>query len=241
MKSLQVTSVRNMIGVVDKVSKFFEAHPKRQRALEKSIADTQPESTVSKLKDLCRTRWVERIDALNIFQSLYPSIVACMETICNDGAELWSSESLTDATTDFISALVISNACLKYMQALTSNLQAEAKDIVEAVKEINNVKKTLEDVRDKIDDYHCKWFRKVEQMCTNVGVEPSLPRRCGRQIHRSNVPADTPSMYYRRCISIPLLDHLISEMDSRFNTHQQTALLGMSLVPSILETLYGRM
>ena len=48
VKSLQVTSVRNMMGVVDRVSVFFAAHPKRQRALEKSIAETQPESTVSK-------------------------------------------------------------------------------------------------------------------------------------------------------------------------------------------------
>ena len=53
VKSLQVTSVRNMMGVVDRVSVFFAAHPKRQRALEKSIAKTQPESTVSKLKELC--------------------------------------------------------------------------------------------------------------------------------------------------------------------------------------------
>ena len=56
VKSLEVTSVRNMMGVVDRVSVFLAAHPKRQRALQKSIAETQPESTVSKLKDLCRTK-----------------------------------------------------------------------------------------------------------------------------------------------------------------------------------------
>ena len=70
VKSLEVTSVRNMIGVVHRVSTFFSAHPKRQRALESAIAQNQPESAVSKLKDLCRTRWVQRIDALNVFQSL---------------------------------------------------------------------------------------------------------------------------------------------------------------------------
>lgn len=60
---LQVTSVHNMMGVVGRVFQFFAAHPKRWRALEKAIADTQPTSTVHKLKDLCRTRWVQRIDA----------------------------------------------------------------------------------------------------------------------------------------------------------------------------------
>jgi len=38
VKSFQVTSVCNMMGVVEKVSKFFDAHPKRQTALEKAIA-----------------------------------------------------------------------------------------------------------------------------------------------------------------------------------------------------------
>ena len=60
---------------------------------------------------------------------------------------LWSADSLTDArgpqlaitTTEFVSALVITNSCLKYIQALTSSLQAEAKDIVAAMKEIDTV------------------------------------------------------------------------------------------------------
>ena len=65
-----------------------------------------------------------------------------MERICGTG--LWSLDSLTDTrdlllastTTDYTSALVITNSCLKYLQVLTSSLQPEAKDIVAAVKEI---------------------------------------------------------------------------------------------------------
>ena len=73
VKSLQVTSVRNMMGVVDRVYVFFAAHPKRQNALDKAIEEAQPGSSVSKLKDLYRTRWIQRIDALHIFQSLHVS------------------------------------------------------------------------------------------------------------------------------------------------------------------------
>ena len=39
VKSLEVTSVRNMMGVVGRVYQFFAAHPKRQRAFETAIAD----------------------------------------------------------------------------------------------------------------------------------------------------------------------------------------------------------
>ena len=138
---------------------------------------------------------------------------------------------------DFISVLVITNYCLKYLQALTSNLQAESRDIVAAVKEIDIVTAAIQSVRDNIDTHHALWFASVEEMCIDVGTEPSLPRRCGRQIHRSNVPADTPSEYYCRMLSIPLIDHLLSEMKSRFNTHQNTALLGLCIVPSVMVTL----
>lgn len=74
-------------------------------------------------------------------------------------------------------------------------------------------------------------------MCADVGTEPSLPRRCSWQIHRSNIPADTPSEYYCCSVLIPMLDHLLSEMKTCFTTHQKTALLGLYIVPFVMVTL----
>ena len=241
VKSLGVTSVRNMLGVVGRVYQFFSAHPKRQRALEEAIDKGQPSSSSKKLKDMCRTRWIQRMDAANIFIQLYTCVVDCLENISNNGSRLWSSDSLTDAkglclaitNTEFVSALVITDACFKYIHPLTASLQAEAKDIVQAVSEVDNVIATLEDVRKHIDEQHSKWYLVVDKMCSDVGTVPSTPRRCGRQTHRSNVPADTPCEYYRRTISIPVLDHLVAELKTRFDNHQKTALLGLSLVPSL--------
>ena len=115
---------------------------------------------------MCRTRWIQRLDAADVFQHLYLSITDCLENISNDGASLWSQDSLTDArgirlaltTTNFVSALVIANSCLKYLQALTASLQAEAKDIVAAVGKIDNVTATIQNVRDNIDIHHGQWF-----------------------------------------------------------------------------------
>ena len=72
--SLEEVSIRNMIGVVNCVSLFFSAHLKRQRKLEEAIVETQPQSSVKKLKDLCRTRWIEHIDALD---HLEPTSINC--------------------------------------------------------------------------------------------------------------------------------------------------------------------
>lgn len=135
------------------------------------------------MKDLCRTRWIERIDALVRFQTLHPSIVVCMESISSEGSSKWSPDTLTDSctlfsaitTTDFLSALVITNACMKHLLALTRSLHAEAKDILQAVSEINHVKAALRNVRDNIDVHHGKWFSIVEQICADIGIQPSLP------------------------------------------------------------------
>ena len=74
-------------------------------------------------------------------------------------------------------------------------------------------------------------------MLSEVGIDPSVPRRYGRQTQRSNVPADTPGEYFRRTISIPVLDHLLSELRYRFGDQQRAALLCLSIVPSLFVSI----
>ena len=85
----------------------------------------------------------------------------------------------------------------------SNGLQAEAKDIVAAVEEVDSVISTLQDVRDNISTHHTSWYSIVEEMCSDICTEPSLPRRCGQHVHRSNIPTHTPSEYYCHCISFP--------------------------------------
>lgn len=51
VKSLEVGYVQNMVLVVGKVYHFFDAHPKRQRALEEAISEIQSMSAKKKLKE----------------------------------------------------------------------------------------------------------------------------------------------------------------------------------------------
>ena len=49
VSSFEEVAVRNIIGIVNRVSTFFSAHPKRQRKLEEAIETTKPESSVHML------------------------------------------------------------------------------------------------------------------------------------------------------------------------------------------------
>ena len=61
-------------------------------------------------------------------------------------------------------------------------------------------------------------------------------RICGRQFHRTTTPASNLSEYYKRTISVPVLDHL-ADPDRRFSSHQKTVFQGLYLVPSVLVTI----
>ena len=148
------------------------------------IHSTQPESKVTKLKNLCRTKWIVRIDALDQMKCLHSSTVACFESIAAEGSNKWSPESLIDAhtlllamtTTEFISALVITKECLYYFLALTHSLQQEAKDIVQAVSGVDTLTLTVKNVRENVDTHHNEWFETVCKMCSTVRTTPSMPR-----------------------------------------------------------------
>ena len=73
---------------------------------------------------------------------------------------------------------MITDFCLKYVQGLTASLQAEAINILSAVKEIDNVIASLQNVREHIDVHHSKWFLTIKKMCADIGTVPTIPKRC---------------------------------------------------------------
>nr|CAB3267958.1 zinc finger MYM-type protein 1-like [Phallusia mammillata] len=55
----------------------------------------------------------------------------------------------------------------------------------------------------------------VKTLADKLGVDLTVPRRCARQIHRSNV-GGTIEEYYRRTTYIPYMDSLIQSLEIRF-------------------------
>ena len=77
--------------------------PKRQRLWE-VIDKLDPTPRAVKLKDVCRTRWVERIDAYATFLELLPPLHASLQAMvhptlhCDLGTDWnWDEEAITQA------------------------------------------------------------------------------------------------------------------------------------------------
>ena len=73
-----------MMDNVGGVSDFFNSSPKRMQVLQDNIKKLLPTERHQKLLNVCRTRWVARIDGLQIFIYCYPAIVDSLEHISKD-------------------------------------------------------------------------------------------------------------------------------------------------------------
>ena len=56
--------------------------------------------------------------------------------------------------------------------------------------------------------YHSQWYEKAVALAAKVNVKESKPRIASMQKNRDNPPSETPSEYFKKAITIPMLDHL---------------------------------
>jgi len=114
------------------VHQFYDSHPKRQYVL-----DNLCENSNSKLKSLCKTRWIQCIEAFHTFMDLFDYMVQAFDHIVSNHTE-WSCDAVIDATSlckaildfEFITTLHNVERYLTYTKGLTRYLQGRATDII---------------------------------------------------------------------------------------------------------------
>lgn len=177
-----------------------------------------------KLKDVCRTRWVERTDSYTVFLDLHEAVHTTLDAMVRPSfytANLgtgwsWDGETVTKAngflfqlqSSTFLVAFHILLQVMQVLKQLTLKFQMQAIDVVYAYKEVHSVLSILISLR----QHSTTEFKKVFDNATKLGrelngkgFELNKPRITGRQIHRSN-PTSCPEDYYR----ITLYDEFLS-------------------------------
>ena len=92
----------------------------------------------TKLKEMCRTQWVERQDAFEVFVQLYHFVVKCLEDISGENSASWNRDTVADARSlylcitdfEFIIGLVSTKNVMAYSKTLTVGLLGRGIDIV---------------------------------------------------------------------------------------------------------------
>ena len=248
VKACSIPQIRNASGIISEIAKFFNFSPKRQFFFEHVIDTISPNEKKKKLKDLCKTRWVQRIDSYLVFYDLYPAIIKTLESISTCSAEYgdwsWHSQTLTKASGflhqlgsfEFFLTFCITMRVLSSLRSLTIKLQKKTIDIIGAYEHVSEVQIELELLKSNCKEEFTVWYSEIKSLADDLNIPVTTPRIASRQVHRANVPADSPETYYRRNIMIPFLDHITTELESRFGPVHQTKIKLLGLIPSVAAT-----
>nr|XP_002161386.3 52 kDa repressor of the inhibitor of the protein kinase-like [Hydra vulgaris] len=239
-KACAIPSIRDMMDHVRIVSDFFNNSPKRLEDLSTKIVELCPKSSFQKTINVCRTRWIERIDGLEAFIELYPAIIASLTCIKED--ETWNYKSRGDASAyvticcsfKFIITLIIVRKLLGYTRSLTKMLQKVDQDFSKARDDVEILKNTLLSIRSSIETSHSEWYKEAVTIAATNYTLPSKPRTCGQQTQRDNHQVDDISEYYRVTCSIPFIDHILTQLKSLFSLENLTLLDSFVIIPSNL-------
>ena len=77
VKCCSIPEVRNTMDIGDRICCFFALSLKRQLAFERFVEEVLDGEKRRRLKSICKTRWVERHEAFEVFVDLFQPLVYC--------------------------------------------------------------------------------------------------------------------------------------------------------------------
>ena len=71
---------------------------------------------------------------------------------------------------------------------------------------IDNIKSKIQCLKDDIGVEFQRWYDEEKELASHIGTEEEMPRVRWIKCNRSNIPSDTPLLYYKTSIGIPFID-----------------------------------
>ena len=182
--SCKLTSVTNMMDAITCLANFFNYSPQRQKGLEHHLRD-YPDAQKSKLLPLCATRWVERLDPLEVTLDLMDGITDPLADMVQHTHKQWNKETTTQAFAllkrldfEFLVNLIITQKALAFTSGVTARLQKKGIDVVEAYQHVQHVIQTLQNVRGQIDSYFHDWFEEATDLARKRNIKVIAMKFC---------------------------------------------------------------
>ena len=212
-----------------------------------SIENFPTDCLKKKLKNFCRTRWVEQITGLEDFEDLYISIVFCLESMSVNEGRVCNRETSTKASSfykliasfDFIATLVITRSILDLTLPGNELLQGKEIDMVDA-SHLDSLKSLILSKRNAVDDFHNNCYRIILEMANKVSVNVTKPCTAAFQKNCNNFPSKSVSDYFKKFVTIPLLSDLLTQLNVRFDSASVMVYGGLVIVPVKMLSLFHK-
>lgn len=243
-KGIGLSGVQLVMSTFKKIDSFFCESPLLQLEFEHAISIFYPdkEDKANELKEICRTSWTRRHDAFEVALEVIEALLLCVDSLHDNEDMRWNDQvthnaleiSKALADFEFIMALLVLKNVTALTQAFGKNLQGEAAEAHLAAVSFKAVTHSLKEVSDNIDVYHEFWFDEAVSLATAMEIPVKVPRLFLRK-HQEEPGTIQPDAYYKENLSVPVVNHIIREMDELFSDTHLKTLRCLSLVPAVIE------
>lgn len=221
--SNHVSEIRNSIGTIKEVIKFFrDSNIRRQ--------------LIPSIPTLCETRWTERHKTVRLFKKNFKILLENLLEISEGSTKgKQTAYSLYCAATRpvFILCVFIISKYSQLLEPISVLLQNPQINLIDCQKNIKTLISLLNDEREEFDSI----FKECEDFCHTIDVEINIPRTTARQGHRSNYPTKDPKEYYKLSLFLPYIDSLISSLNIRFSDENTNIFKYFSLYPDVYKAM----
>lgn len=241
---MALSGVQLVLSTFKKIESFFSQSPLLQLELEHAISIfyADREEKAKELKEICGTSWTRRQDAFEVAVEILEALLLCVDSVHDNEDMRWNDQvthtaleiSKALADFEFVMALVVLKNALTLTQAFGKNLQGTGADAHFAAASSKAVLHSLKEVSDNIDVYHEFWNDEAVNLAAAMEIPVKIPRSFLRK-YQSECRAIRPEIHYKDHLSVPVVQHIINEVNELFCEDHLKALRCLSLLPAVIE------
>ncbi|KAM3601940.1 uncharacterized protein V6R79_021604 [Siganus canaliculatus] len=241
---MSLSGVQLVLSTLKKIESFFSQSSLLQLELEHAISIFYPdkEEKAKELKEICQTNWTRRHDAFEVAVEILEALLLCVDSVHDNEDLRWNDQATQNALEiskalsdfEFVMALIVLKNVLTLTRAFGKNVQGNATDAHFAATSLKAVLHSLKEVSDNIDVYHEFWTDEAVNLAAAMEVSVKVPRSFLRRCH-SDSAAVRPETYYKEHLSVPVVNHVIKDLNELFSEDHLKALRCLSLVPAVIE------
>ena len=116
---------------------------------------------------------------------------------------------------------MLAKELLEPIRPIAECLKGRLQEVYFGFQKVSEVKQHYQALREDVVKEHDLNYQKVLLLTDKIGGEERMPRIiAGRQI-RPNPEVQSPKDYWRVTVTIPFLDFIITELESRFGSEKR--------------------
>ena len=142
---------------------------------------------------------------------------------------------------DLFSAVVFTWSVLDLTLPVTKLLQGAETDVADSSHFIKSLKSLINSKCRNVDQFHNNCYKSVFELVKKVKVDEIKPWTLEIQRNCNNIPSELVSDFFKKVVTMPLLDYLTTQLNERFDIADVTIYSGLVIIPSKLISMVHKM